>query len=526
MLGGIRFVGVNGAPDRPWKLDKNNYQFRVGTAYSLNEKTVIRAGYGKYFLNPTSQGNNAGFSLTTPIISSNDGGRTPTYSLSNPWPNGIQDPPGSSLGPETFLGRNPSFSNPDFVVPNVHQFSAGVQRQLPGNISLEMTYAGSRSYDLEVGYNGYNEPSAAFQAQCDVTLGGSRSYCDELLPNPFFGVAGFEGTTRFTNATLSRYELSRPFPAFSGCNPGTTTNCFSQNQNNIGKLIYDSAQFVLNKRFVKGLTVNASYTYVPRWTEIGGYVDAVSGLLNEGPYFSQRKHRVTASGVWEVPWLRNQKSIAGYVLGGWTVSPLLVFQSGQPWDMPGNVDLAPGVDLKQIALEGKKEGQFIYGVKPCVGQRNATTGQYTLLALSTAYGCTEPYFLIREILPAPHRDESLRRVPTPVAVAGGCELRQDDADYGLHAASDPSRSVQPLQHAAVRRAPVRAEHRERGLRPHQPEHASPVELPAVHPAWIPADLLTRHGPGRHQPFRATLFPWLPPSFRSGSRCSRFSLLSS
>ena len=396
VLGGIRFVGVNGAPDRPWKLDKNNYQFRVGTAYSLNEKTVIRAGYGKYFLNPTSQGNNAGFSLTTPIISSNDGGRTPTYSLSNPWPNGIQDPPGSSLGPETFLGRNPSFSNPDFVVPNVHQFSAGVQRQLPGNISLEMTYAGSRSYDLEVGYNGYNEPSAAFQAQCDVTLGGSRSYCDELLPNPFFGVAGFEGTTRFTNATLSRYELSRPFPAFSGCNPGTTTNCFSQNQNNIGKLIYDSAQFVLNKRFVKGLTVNASYTYVPRWTEIGGYVDAVSGLLNEGPYFSQRKHRVTASGVWEVPWLRNQKSIAGYVLGGWTVSPLLVFQSGQPWDMPGNVDLAPGVDLKQIALEGKKEGQFIYGVKPCVGQRNATTGQYTLLALSTAYGCTEPYFLIRE----------------------------------------------------------------------------------------------------------------------------------
>jgi hypothetical protein len=64
--------------------------------------------------------------------------------------------------------------------------------------------------------------------------------------------------------------------------------------------------------------------------------------------------------------------------------------------MPGNVDIAPGVNLKDIALPGKKEGQFIYGVKPCIGQRNNTTGQYTLLSVSQAYGCTEPYFLIRE----------------------------------------------------------------------------------------------------------------------------------
>ena len=164
VMGGIRFAGVDGAPDRPWKLDKDNWQARVGMAYSINEKTVFRAGYGKYFLNPTGQGNNAGFAQSTNLISSLDGGRTPTYALSNPWPNGIQTPPGSSLGPETFLGRSPNFSNPDFVVPNVHQFSVGIQRELPWNVSLDMTYAGSRSYDLETGFNAYNEPSAAFQA--------------------------------------------------------------------------------------------------------------------------------------------------------------------------------------------------------------------------------------------------------------------------------------------------------------------------------------------------------------------------
>jgi hypothetical protein len=395
VMGGIRFAGVDGAPDRPWKLDKDNWQGRVGMTYSLNEKTVLRAGYGKYFLNPTGQGNNAGFSQSTPVIASLDGGRTPTYALGNPWPNGIQTPPGSSLGPLTFLGRAPDFSNPDFVVANVHQFSAGVQRELPWRVSLEATYAGSRSYDMEAAFSGYNEPSAEFQAQCDVTLGGSRSFCDQLLPNPFFQVPGFEGTTRFTNPTLSRFELNRPFPAFAGG--------MDRNQNNIGKLIYDSGQFVANKRFVKGFTLNASYTWVPRWTQVGGtgtgaqaaYVDAVSGLLNEGPYFSHRKHRITASGVWELPWFRGERSLKGYLLGGWSIAPMMVYQSGQPWDMPDNVNLAPGVSRDEIALPGKKDGQFIYGVKPCIGQRQSN-GTYSLLSVSQAYGCTEPYFLIRE----------------------------------------------------------------------------------------------------------------------------------
>jgi len=386
VMGGLRFVGVDGAPDRPWKLDKNNYQFRVGTAYTLNEKTVLRAGYGKYFLNPTSQGDNAGFSLSTPLIASNDGGRTPTYALSNPWPDGIQQPPGSALGPLTFLGRNPSFSNPDFVVPNVHQFSAGIQRELPWRVSLEATYAGSRSYDMEAGFGAYNEPPAEFQAQCDVTQGGSRTLCDQQLPNPFFQVPGFQGTNRFTNQNLSRFELSRPFPAFGG---------FSENQRNLGKLIYDSAQFVANKRLAKGVTINTSYTYVPRWTDKGTYVDAVSGLRNEGPYFSQRKHRITASGVWQLPWFPGERSLKGYLLGGWSMAPMLVYQSGRPWDIPGNVDLAPGVSLDEIALPGKKDGQFLYGVKPCIGQRQSN-GTYSLLSVSQAYGCTEPYFLIRE----------------------------------------------------------------------------------------------------------------------------------
>ena len=73
-----------------------------------------------------------------------------------------------------------------------------------------------------------------------------------------------------------------------------------------------------------------------------------------------------------------------YLLGGWSIAPAFVYQSGQPWTMPGNVDLAPGVDLKQVAMSGDKDGQFIYGVKPCVSQRQSN-GTYALLSVSTAY---------------------------------------------------------------------------------------------------------------------------------------------
>jgi len=395
VMGGMRFLGVGGAPTTPWKFDWHDWQPRAGAAYQINEKTVLRAGYGKYFLNPTAQSFPNGFSQSTSLLSSNDGGRTPTYALANPFPDGIQRPTGSTLGPLTFLGRGPSFSNPDFVVPYVHQFSLGVQRELPWKVALEATYVGSRSYKVQSSWGGYNEPSAAFQAPCDVTKGGSRSLCDQLLPNPFFGVPGFEGTSRFTNPTLSRFELSRPFPAFTG---------FSMTERNDGKMWYDSMQFVANKRWAKGITLNANYTWVPRWTEDGantttqinnGFVDDVSLLRNHGPYFSDRKHRVTASGVWELPW-RNRKDVLGYLLGGWSIAPMYVFQTGQPWDMPGNVDLAPGVKLSDIALPGKKQGQFIYGVKPCVGIYNTNTGSYDLQGYSLAYGCTQPYFLVRQ----------------------------------------------------------------------------------------------------------------------------------
>src|SRR5262245_14368443 len=110
--GGLGFLDVNGNPGSPWKFDKNNLQPRVGAAYRLDEKTVLRGGFGRFYLNPTATGHTQGFNVRTSLVASNDSNRTPVSDFSGYFPNGITQPSGSSQGLETFLGRDISFANP------------------------------------------------------------------------------------------------------------------------------------------------------------------------------------------------------------------------------------------------------------------------------------------------------------------------------------------------------------------------------------------------------------------------------
>ncbi|MBA2354688.1 MAG: carboxypeptidase regulatory-like domain-containing protein, partial [Acidobacteria bacterium] len=158
--GGLGFVGQGSAPERyPYQYDKSNIQPRVGFAYMLTDKTIVRGGVGRYFLNVTGTTTQNGFSIQTPYIASTDDNRTPAASLSNPYPSGIAQPPGSDLGLETFLGRGFGFSNTQFINPYVNQFSIGVQRLLPWRTTVEISYVGSRSKDQQSQWGGYNEPS-------------------------------------------------------------------------------------------------------------------------------------------------------------------------------------------------------------------------------------------------------------------------------------------------------------------------------------------------------------------------------
>src|SRR5262249_41375728 len=146
--------------------------------------------------------------------------------------------------------------------------SFGVTRQLPWRTTVEISYVGSRTRQAQDQWGGFNEPPVSLRDSCDVTKSSARpgyatpaAYCDELVPNPFFQVPGFEGTSRFTNPTISRYELNRPFPEFTG---------ITMLDRNDGRVWYNSMQLVVNKRMSDGITLSGNYTLSKMIEENGG----------------------------------------------------------------------------------------------------------------------------------------------------------------------------------------------------------------------------------------------------------------
>src|SRR5258708_31967199 len=89
---------------------------RIGFKYRPNPRHVIRGGVGMFYGSMGIRLQDAiqtGFNQLTNVVASNDGGVTFASSLSNPFPTGILQPTGSSLGAQTFLGNNIGFFKPD-----------------------------------------------------------------------------------------------------------------------------------------------------------------------------------------------------------------------------------------------------------------------------------------------------------------------------------------------------------------------------------------------------------------------------
>ncbi len=131
LKGGLTFAGVGGQPTRESRLDKNNIQPRIGFAYQLKRKLVMRGGWGLFYNNPNNDFlRTTGFSTSTPFVASNDGNRTPrsANTLGDPYA-AILVPAGSSAGLNTFAGRGFDWFNPSFSTPFTHQFSFGLRAE-------------------------------------------------------------------------------------------------------------------------------------------------------------------------------------------------------------------------------------------------------------------------------------------------------------------------------------------------------------------------------------------------------------
>ena len=381
LKGGIQFAGINGNSRLAAKNDLNNFQGRVGAAFQLNDKTVLRGGWGLYYLNPNNNAlQTAGFSTNTPLVNSLDGGRTVVPGLlGNPYPGGIGLPSGSSLGNATFAGRNNNWFNPNFVTPKVHQFSVGIQRQIARTASLELTYVGSRSIDLN-NQKAYNIPSLAFRKTCNPLEGGTVAFCDQLLPNPFKGVEPFRGTTYFTADSISRYNLNRPFPQFSG-------DLLEQGRNG-SSAWYNSAQVNYNQRVSGGLMVLTNYTF-SKTTERADYTDPFANIQQQGLYFNDRPHFLKFTAIYELPFGKGKKfgagasSLTNKFIGGWEATTFYTNASGEPNDLPGNVIQLKDPQVKNVDWKANQ----VRGWSPCVA-RLFNDGTTVVQPYSIANGCS------------------------------------------------------------------------------------------------------------------------------------------
>jgi hypothetical protein len=148
----VLFAGVNGQPREAFITDKNNWQPRVGLAYKLKEKWVLRGGYGLYYLGQDEFGPSTGFSRTTPAIVTVDNLTPyPGLTTANPfiaYPGGkLLDPVGNSLGAASFSGRGRVDPVPRarvaLLAPVLVRHSARTARRLPGgNRVLRKHHAG------------------------------------------------------------------------------------------------------------------------------------------------------------------------------------------------------------------------------------------------------------------------------------------------------------------------------------------------------------------------------------------------
>ena len=390
LKGGLLFAAVDGHSRYPYTPDYDNFQPRVGVAYQLHDRVVLRGNYGRSFLPLTGSGeegiNQTGFSRRTGVISSIQTG-IPFNTLERPFPEGLLEPFNGSQKLATNIGSGVSFLNPHFETPYADQWAAGVDVDLPWQIRVDAAYVGNRGRKLPINGRAINEVPLAEREKAIERLGGNASYLSTLLPNPF---AGLVPGTILNNDTVQRGQLSRPYPQFQG---------ITMDRVNEGATQYDALELVVTKRLSSGMMGVVNYTLSKQFeqgvvaagtTTINTSPNTNAGYLNNGfdakPWRSisgaDRTHRLVITALYDLPFGRGRPlggdlgGLAGVLASGWQVNVIGEIQSGTPTATPNAILLQPSVKLpdgqqsldqwfdNSTATNRRPDGSYAWGVIP------------------------------------------------------------------------------------------------------------------------------------------------------------------
>jgi hypothetical protein len=366
-VGDLGLVATPQNPNRysmikPWK----QWSPHVGLAYKVDNKTVIRGGYGIFWISnavawpaPETDFVNSG---STPLVTSVDGGFTPcqtpsptgctptlsnTFNLYDPYRNGILSAP----------GRNPVYQELAYgsgIYPNYphnppayyQQWNVDVQRELPGGTLIDVAYAAAKGQHLP-------DYAQNIDALPDKYLSLGNSLLD-MVPNPYYGLfqtgnpAIQNVTTLNTSPTVQLQSLLIPYPQYASYGIDASDWAGSN---------YQSMQFKLEKRMKGQGTLLVAYTLSKMITT--GDIDSITSWLESSPAgpggvqdWNDRANekslssydvpqRLVVSYVLDLPvgkgkrFLGNAGGVSGKLISGWGAQGITTYQSGFPLVMTG-----------------------------------------------------------------------------------------------------------------------------------------------------------------------------------------------
>lgn len=338
LTGGLVFTDGNHRFAYP--QDWNNFQPRLGLAYQVHPGTVLRAGYGIIYFNTIERPYSPGFSQTSGA-GNNYNTNLPLATLDNPYPAGVVQPTGASLGLGTGIGTNIDYVDPNHVTPRSTQYTLNVQQQFPGNVVLQIGYVGQQVRLLEVDHDINVLPAQYIRDSSDpVANANNQAFLNGTVSNPLAGRLPAGSNSNLTGATIARNLLFRPFPQF-----GSITERFSS----IGKADYHSLQVQVSKTMRNHFSLQGSFTWNKQILQ-NSFLNNF-GLTSTGPSAGitptsalARIIDPTASlignvfGTYELPKLLRRPAYQRLLLGGWKLNAVLRAQNGSLIAAPGGVD--------------------------------------------------------------------------------------------------------------------------------------------------------------------------------------------
>src|SRR3989440_830725 len=329
-----------------WNRKVLNLLPRLGGAFRIDDKSVVRFGWGRY-MSPSSKirdplgdfvNQYAGFSTSTPaatlaVVAGGTTGVVPRATLSNPWPAAItpiQLPLGQSLGRYTNLGNsigtaaNATNGIDQYqLLPAVNdRFSFSFQRQVWSHFIVDFEYFYNHEKNLPYSVD-LNMVDPAFSYETP------KSVFNLSVANPFFNYLTadkFPGTLR-TQSSITQGALLRPYPQYGVINQTNTSGR--------GEHLH-SYEIQVQRPFTKGLSVLAAYAYQHEQTQEFFDDQATYARRFEWRDTDTPRHRLTSAVSWDIPIGKGRSYLKGvpkgvdYVIGGWTFTTTARLYSSPP----------------------------------------------------------------------------------------------------------------------------------------------------------------------------------------------------